>query len=145
MPRKPCPISGCNYPEGQCCGACMPTRSDRASRLEAELARYGIPLPPSIDLAYPDPHPGDPWPRHLCMPGLEWPAPPDAVLRPDRPVSCPPCTRRCRQGRDCPAAPVRASNSARVAFAVNLVLASAVSALVGAAAGAVYALAHLRP
>lgn len=37
-----------------------------------------------IDFADPDPAPvGDPWPYHLCMPSVEWPAPVGPVLRRD--------------------------------------------------------------
>jgi hypothetical protein len=42
-------------------------------------ARPGLP----IDVAHPDPHPGDPWPAHLFLHAVEWPAPLGAVLRPD--------------------------------------------------------------
>jgi hypothetical protein len=42
-----------------------------------------------VDVVYPDPDPavGDPWPCHLCSPAVDWPVPPAAVLRPDRPVA----------------------------------------------------------
>lgn len=85
-----------------------------------------------IDLVEPDaPAPaGDRLPCHLFAEEVDWPTAPEAVLRADRapagsmldalgpwmeadldppPPSCPPCTGRCHQGRDCPAfAPLRA-------------------------------------
>lgn len=36
-----------------------------------------------IDVVRPDPDPGDPWPRHLCMPSVERHEPVGPVLRPD--------------------------------------------------------------
>lgn len=60
-----------------------------------------------IDLVEPcEPAPrGDRFPAHLFMAALEWPVPPEAVLRADKPappLTCPPCNRACHQGRDCP-------------------------------------------
>lgn len=49
-----------------------------------------------IDVVLPDPDPGDPWPRHLCSPSVDWPAPLAAVLRPDTYHPC-----GCRSG-GCP-------------------------------------------
>ena len=79
-----------------------------------------MPDPLPIDVVRPDPDPGDPWPRHLCMPSVERHEPVGPVLRPDTchrghttaapvrhhdapPLRCPPCHGACRQGRDCPA------------------------------------------
>lgn len=77
-------------------------------------------LPIDVVRPDPDPDPGDPWPRHLCMPSVERHEPIGPVLRPDTchrghttaapvrhhdapPLRCPPCHGDCRQGRDCPA------------------------------------------
>ena len=126
-PDQSCPYFGCGYPEGECSGDCLtpragfgrspslvlkdcsrlrsPTVSELAASLHASPGRLepgpAVILP--IDVANPDPATGDPWPYHLCMPGVEWSQPLGPVLRPDSPVSCPPCSHRCRQGRDCPA------------------------------------------
>lgn len=36
-----------------------------------------------IDVIHPDPNPGDPVPLHMLLADVEWPQPPEAVLRPD--------------------------------------------------------------
>lgn len=138
-PAQPCPYFDCGYPDGECSGACLtprvgfdrpprlvvedcsrlrfPTVSELAASLHASPGRLEpgpvvAALP--IDVVNPDPAIGDPWPYHLCMPGVEWRPPLGPILRPDTPVACPPCTRRCRQGRDCPAAAVSPSKPSQV-------------------------------
>ena len=126
-PDQSCPYFGCGYPEGECSGDCLtpragfgrppslvlkdcsrlrfPTVSELAASLHASPGRLdpgpAVILP--IDAANPDPATGDPWPYHLCMPGVEWRQPLGPVLRPDSPVSCPPCSHRRRQA--CPPRP----------------------------------------
>lgn len=114
--RKPsqfCRMADCNYPEADCTGDCLtprrrmmlcgpldfshlpvPTVSELAERYATVYvlppAKPG-PAPLSVDVVHPDPHIGDPWPLHLCMPSVDHAAPLGPVLRPDYlPVTPPP-------------------------------------------------------
>jgi hypothetical protein len=70
----PCPQSGCNYPDGECSGACL-----GLAPASPRARHHGLP----IDLVEPDAPAlvGDRVPCHLFMPEVAWPDPVGPVIR----------------------------------------------------------------